>query len=68
MTDDRRLIEDLLPAEAPAQAGIVAARFYEIPAEAAQQAGNRHHRALGHRHTEYHRLVQRKRQSSAEVV
>lgn len=46
--DDRRLIEDFLPiqvisADLPAasgatQAGIVAARFYEIPAEAVNQA------------------------------
>lgn len=45
MPDDRRLIEDFLPAVTgkTAQAGIVAVRLYEIPAEAIQQAakGNR---------------------------
>jgi len=45
MAKDRRLIEDFLPAVTgkTAQTGIVAARFYEIPAGAIQQAakGNR---------------------------
>lgn len=37
--NDNRLIEDFLPAEAPVQVGIVAARFYNISAQAIVKMG-----------------------------